>query len=499
MFDITSFLLGLQKGKSMGGGSTETDIIPLQDATFTDNGNYYEWYITPAPTTLKAGETYHVKWGEQEYTLTAIDASSLVAGAVALGNLGIYGLVDTGEPFLFSYVPNWGGAGVATLGCLTLETDATRKVRVYQKARSDSGLVRYVTFIGALGNTLFEMPVLVGDDCKDPIDHKDIETPTKESTVSQVFTYNGWALTADGTADSNALKNVTEDRTVYAAFAVSARKYTVNFYDGETLLSTQQVAYGVTPTVTTPKKDGYSFDSWQPTLGAVEGDTDYYAQWIEKVTFSGGTWEDIIRVAESGQASEHFKVGDIRTEQLNYENGTSEIITLTVAGFDYDSIGSTSNKAGVSIISNVLATERRMMSSSPSQYGYYSQSELRTYLNGTVKKALPSDLQAAIKQVKKVSRTSASGSNNQTDSTSYEYVWLLSSSSETYTEATRYPIFTSNKSSRIAYKTDGTAANYWSRNGSGGGRSSWNYYNTLGDTSNQDVTQTCGVRFGFCI
>lgn len=138
MFDITSFILGLQKGKSMGGGAVETDILPLQDASFAQNANtpsLYEWYLSPAPNVLTVGETYHIVWGKDEYICKAVDASAMMAGAVGMGNLGIYGGEDTGEPFVFAYLPAVGeGVEYDTLGCLTLETDETHSVRIYQGA-----------------------------------------------------------------------------------------------------------------------------------------------------------------------------------------------------------------------------------------------------------------------------------------------------------------------------------------------------------------------------
>lgn len=487
-------------GTHSGGGATETDILPLQDLTFAQNTEtgLYEWFTAPAPSALTVGETYRVVWNENEHICTAFDGSALYQGGVGLGNTLFFGGADTKEPFLFAYVPATGeGVEYDTLGCLTLDTDATHSVRIYQKASSGSALVHYVTFIGALGDILFEMPVLDKDDCKDPIAHGDIDIPTKESTASETFVNSGWSFTPDGEADPNALKNVTEDRTVYAAFTASPRYYTIRFFDGDVLHETKQLAYGTMPTIDNPTKDGYSFVEWQPALSVVTGDADYYAQWEEKVTFAGGTWESIIRVAQSGQASQYFKVGDQRTERLNYADGTSEIITLTVAGFDYDNIGTTSNKAGISIISNVLAIDKQMFASSPNPYGYYSQSEMRSYLNNTVKKALSPDLQAAIKQVKKTWKTSANGTNNQIADQSFEYLWLIDPT-EMYNEA-RYPMFTSTASSRIAYKTDGTAANYWVRSGSGLSKSNWSYCNTSGQSANQSATSVCGVRFGFCI
>ena len=143
---------------------------------------------------------------------------------------------------------------------------------------SDDERVKYVTFM--YGDTeLLKYPVLSGDTCRDPVAKGYIDTPTKEQTVSTVYTYSGWSLTDGGAADSTALTNVTEDRTVYVAFRASARPYTVNFYDGSTLLKTAQVGYGSQATPPDTVKDGYDFVGWTPSDLTITGDTDFYGTW----------------------------------------------------------------------------------------------------------------------------------------------------------------------------------------------------------------------------
>lgn len=138
--------------------------------------------------------------------------------------------------------------------------------------------VKYVTFM--YGETeLLKYPVISGDTCHDPVADGMIDTPTKEQTVSTVYTYSGWALTDGGAASSSALANVTEDRTVYVAFAASARKYTANFYDGSTLKKTEQVGYGSKATPPDTLKDGYDFVGWTPSDLTITGDTDFYGTW----------------------------------------------------------------------------------------------------------------------------------------------------------------------------------------------------------------------------
>lgn len=138
--------------------------------------------------------------------------------------------------------------------------------------------VKYVTFMNN-GVELITYPVIVGDTCKDPYASNLIAVPTKDSTAQYDYTFNGWALTDGGSANSNALKNVTEDRTVYAAFNATARKYTITWLDEDgSTLKTEQVAYGTVPSYT-PTKDGAFFNAWAPTPVAVTGDASYTASW----------------------------------------------------------------------------------------------------------------------------------------------------------------------------------------------------------------------------
>lgn len=146
--------------------------------------------------------------------------------------------------------------------------------------------VKYVTFMNN-GVELITYPVIVGDTCKDPYASNLIAVPTKDSDVGYDYTFNGWSLTDGGSANSNALKSVTEDRTVYAAYSSTARKYTITWLDEDgSTLKTEQVAYGTVPSYT-PTKDGVVFGGWTPTPVAVTGDASYTVNWVTAI--DGGT------------------------------------------------------------------------------------------------------------------------------------------------------------------------------------------------------------------
>lgn len=154
--------------------------------------------------------------------------------------------------------------------------------------------VRYVTFMN--GNTeLYRKPVAVGDDCVDVYHKGLIEKPTKESTAQYNYVFYGWGASDGGAADGNILKNITEDKTVYAVFTAVVRTYTITYYDedGTTVLKTEQVAYGSVPSYA-PTKSGYAFESWTPTPVAVTGNASYTAVWgsliAEGTTANGQPW-----------------------------------------------------------------------------------------------------------------------------------------------------------------------------------------------------------------
>lgn len=105
--------------------------------------------------------------------------------------------------------------------------------------------------------------------------------PTKESTAQYDYDFAGWSKTPGGSADNDAIANVTGDRNVYAAFNSTVRSYTVRFWNETTLLQTVTVPYGGSASYTgdEPTKDGdYAFNGWNPSPTNVTADMDCYAQ-----------------------------------------------------------------------------------------------------------------------------------------------------------------------------------------------------------------------------
>ena len=107
-------------------------------------------------------------------------------------------------------------------------------------------------------------------------------TPTKESTAQYEYTFAGWSKTIGGGVDSDALKNVTTDRSVYAVFTAIERTFTVRFYNEGVLYHiVENVTYGSSVALPAdPVKEGeWAFTGWKPEPVNVTADMDCYAQY----------------------------------------------------------------------------------------------------------------------------------------------------------------------------------------------------------------------------
>lgn len=209
--------------------------------------------------------------------------------------------------------------------------------------------------------------------------------PTRASTAQYTYTFAGWSLTANGSANSNALKNVTADRKVYAAYTAAIRKYTVKFYNGSTLLQTvTNVAYGSSATYTggTPvSADGsaedYPFEGWQPTPTNITGNTSCYAQFgspllVEEITDS---WEDIIAACQNGTYKNKYKLGMYKYMSL----GTATGVNMQIAGIDVDDKADGSGKAPLSWVSKELYPNAHRWN--PSLHTVYKTVELMPWIS----------------------------------------------------------------------------------------------------------------------
>lgn len=437
------------------------------DQTF---GAYSPGYVAPALFQLENGKTYHVVWDGTEYECVAYVYEYSGISIVAIGNGSSLGLPSNGEPFLITY-----NAPFDNTQMFSTEATDSHTVGIWQEAESGGGDcadLRYVTFMSEDGTVeLGKKAVAVGDDCADPIARGVFSTPTKTSTAQYNYTFSGgWATTPGGGKDSNALKAVNENKTVYAKFIAAVRYYTITYYDsdGTTVLKTESLAYGTTPSYT-PTKQNYAFTGWTPALVSVTGNASYTASWTSVITFNNATWTQIAEISASGKAQETFALGDTKTLTLTKTDNTTINVRVKIAGINWDSLSNGNGKAPITIVCDEVIEGIDL--GNTENFYRWSSSNIRTILNyGLVYNMLPSELRSYIKSVTK---ETSGGIDNKAgvgigSEKTADKVWLLSAeevgltspyvSTENY--APTYPIF-KNNSSRILKNVGKTTKDYW--------------------------------------
>lgn len=257
--------------------------------------------------------------------------------------------------------------------------------------------------------------------------------PKTYYTDAEVFTFAGWSLEDDGTVDADALKNVTEDRTVYAVFTASPRYYTVKFYDDDgTFFKSESIAYGKSSTYTVEKK-GALFQNWNPAPVNITGDLDCYAVW-EYVAFTNDDWATIKEVAQTHNSAAVYSLGDERELTLNYADGTTETVLLEVGEFEpgvelVDGEGNVTGTAGMTVrLKTPLAAALSYMGGDWALNNgatiCYPESAVCAYLLDTVLPALPAELRAVLSVARREYEYYAGLSGVKT-STADLRLWLL--------------------------------------------------------------------------
>lgn len=215
-----------------------------------------------------------------------------------------------------------------------------------------TSIVRYYTYDGA--TLLYEETVVDGNDATYS------GSPSRSSTAQYDFHFSGWARSTSGTAWSGAQKSVKSDRTLYAAYSTTVRKYTVYFYNGSQLLETvPNVPYGgscsysagSTADLVDPNETGMPFKEWQPAPSGITGTTRCYAQYmpVMEVKEIEDDWDTIIAHVDDGTYRNIYKLGNYKPIDL----GEHGVINMQMIAFEMDT-KENGEKAPVSWLSKEL-------------------------------------------------------------------------------------------------------------------------------------------------
>ena len=339
------------------------------------------------------------------------------------------------------------------------------------------------------------------------------ESPTKEPTDTNTYSFVGWALTnGKQTADANALVNITNHRNIYAAFSSAIRLYTVNFKNGGAVVKTEddlQYRYSATAPSTNPSKSGYAFAGWCPSGRIVTKNTDAIAQFFDNTEIAD-SWEEIMESVNDGTVSKRYNQGQYKTLDCG-SNGT---VIMRIKGFNLDKIANSSKTAKVSWEAiECLAQTRRINPTynageeGTGALGGWGKSELRQWLNGDFFNSIDPVVRNSIKSVGKVSYSRDVNGSGVINSMSLDKIFIPSAEEisghydqrgyiyETDGIDFRYMASTfSNK------RANGSASyiDYWLRTVGNVGWNSFRYYQDLTNKLYDTSEKLKGICIGFC-
>lgn len=418
-------------------------------------GAYTPGHVYPAEFVLQNNTNYTVWWDAETYHLTSFAFDFNGYQIIALGNASSLNQQGNGEPFLITY-----NVTVNTTQIYSTQSDESHFVGIYRvkefvstddviwadanvsNSLAGSGIIRYVTFMNHDGTVEYgRKSVIQGENCVDPVTGGFLAAPTRESTPQYNYTYAGWATEPNGGLDANALKTVNEDRTVYANFVSVLRYYDITFYDddGITVLDTKSFAYGTVPSYS-PKKQGFVFEGWNPEPVAVTGEAGYQAIWGTVITFAEGTWEDIVRICNAGEAEKYFSLKDTREFSFTDPSGNVVTTTLKIIGFNKDTKSDGSGTAAITIAALPPVFKMTTWTGTAGPY-YWSKSNGRTVLNGSVFSSFPEALRNGIKSVTKHTRKYVDGTDVTGIETTQDKVWMFSLKELGASKSTGYSIY----------------------------------------------------------
>lgn len=155
------------------------------------------------------------------------------------------------------------------------------------------------------------------------------------------------------------------------------------------------------------------YEAIMAKLGTMDGKLDAIVGLSKDSSFAGASWGTIKAIAEAGLAPMVWSIGDEKEVTLT----TGEKITLVILGFNHDNLSDGSGKAGLTLgTKNALATSYPMNASSTNAGGW-AGSVMRQTTMVALLGYLPSEVQAAIKTVNKITGRYDSSPRGQLETT----------------------------------------------------------------------------------
>lgn len=219
-----------------------------------------------------------------------------------------------------------------------------------------------VTFVNDDGTVLDVQYVDKGSDAVDPITRAEnpIAIPTKESTVSTDFAYDGW---------DSSLKSIFDARIIKATYTESTRAYTIRYVSKGTVMQESTGLYGdnivydgVTPTYTLEESayKYYLFNRWDKS-GFIDGDKtvnaifdsfEYKATSFDGKQLSDLTPVEIYALTQLGLDNVNIDIqdGDDYSFELGHDVDYDDIESQTIITDNTNFTGSNYIDTGIKLL-----------------------------------------------------------------------------------------------------------------------------------------------------
>ena len=211
-------------------------------------------------------------------------------------------------------------------------------------------------------------------------------------------------------------------------------------------------------------------------------------------TFANNDWSAIIAACQSGSVPSTWVVGNSKTMTIN---GTSYQIDIIGKNHDTYTAGGT---APLTFQMHDCYADTKQMNSSNTNSGGWTSCAMRSTHLPAILALMPSEVQAGIKEVNKL--TSA-GSQSSTINTTADKLFLLSEieifGSTTYSksgEGSQYAYYSAGNSK--VKNLSGSANSWWERSPDGSDSAIFCSVNSGGGAGNTGASASRGVAFGFC-
>ena len=250
-------------------------------------------------------------------------------------------------------------------------------------------------------------------------------------TITKTGYTCGYATSASGSivyaSGSKYTPSGELSKTLYAKCNANTYTITYNANGGSGTMSKTTCTYDTNCTLAANSftYDGYEFVNWAKDSAtgttynagttvknlATSGNVNMYAKWEKSLTqFEKDDWATIASNVKAGNTSK-YNVGDTKTVDL----GNLGTHTVRIANKSECTNGETSETACGFVVEFADIISKHQFKSKRTNVGGWRDSELRTYINGTIYNALPSELQSAIATTKVIS-----GHGNTTGEENFE-------------------------------------------------------------------------------